>query len=68
VAKIGSVTLAVGDYVRRSSDDWEGRVTATTDKEVTLRMNSGDVWTGPADACRLNAWDPRRPQPATPPR
>lgn len=57
MAQIGKATVEVGDYLRRTSDDYEGVVTAVDGDTVTLSMHIGPDWTGPVDKLKFNSWD-----------
>jgi hypothetical protein len=60
LATIGNVTVEVGDYVRLDTTLWEGRVTETTDTDLTMIMmaDQSEV-TVPASECFYNIWDPK---------
>lgn len=59
MAKIGSTTVELGDWVRDQADDWEGQVTGIDGEVLTLRMLDGAVREVPVGAARYNSWDPK---------
>lgn len=62
MSQVEGVDVAVGDYLRCKSDDWEGRVSELDDTTLTLDMGpSLDPRTLGFDEVVWNDWDEKAP-------